>query len=238
MEVRALPRRILATWEPKLSIQRAEELVRRLPDVSGCRIHTDPSGRPTTVHVTALAGSAPERVARDVVTVLAAEAGIDVDAAAVHVVELPEEAPPIDLEPLEVEGRVRLVALGSSVSDERSIAEVELALGDRTALGRAEARGAGLAPELMAEASLDALEKLCASRVTLRLLGLRRAQVDDTEVVIVAVQECAGRDERRLVGAARFQGDFGRAAAYAALDALNRRLGRILVGPVRQFDIS
>jgi hypothetical protein len=209
-----------------------------LADVSGCRIHTDAAGRPTAVHVTVVAGSVPERVARDVVTVLAAEAGLDVDPGGVHVVALPDETAALALEPLEQEGRARLVAIGSSTSEERSIAEVEVALGGQSAVGRAEARGAGPAPELAAEAALDALEKLCASRVALRIVGLRRTTVRDADVVCVLVQETDGRDERLHVGAARSYGDLARAAAYAALDAMNRRLGRILVGPARQFDIS
>jgi hypothetical protein len=149
--------------------------------------------------------------------------------------ERPE--PEVILEELEQEGRVRLLAYNVRVSDEATIAEVELQLGDRTALGQAEARGAGMAPELLARACLDALERLLHGRVALRLAGFKPTQVAGEDIVCVLVQEAESRSERLLVGAARLGGDAARAGAYAALDALNRRIGRILASPPRDIEI-
>ena len=243
-----------------MHIPEAELLIRRLPGVSGCRIRSDPAGRPTVVHVTVLAGSNPVELAAAVVTVLAAEAGLDVDPSQVQVVSLPASgsetsslAPAVGasataapgasaetpvLEELEQDFRPRLVALNLMVTEERSVAEVELAQGPVSALGRAESRGAGSAPELLAEACLDALEKICGARVSLRLVASHVTRLGPADVCSVLVQETEGRTERLHVGACEVRGDASRAAAYAALDSMNRRLGRILVGPPVHYDIS
>ena len=241
-----------------MHLSQAEALVRRLPGVSACRILVDAEGRVAAVHVTAAAGASPAGVAADVVTVLAAEAGLDVDPGLVHVAVLPAGLPPlgagapspaetrpeppapaqVQLEELEQEVRPRILALNLMVTEERSLAEVELAQGSLSALGRAESRGAGTAPELMAQACLDALEKISGARVALRLVAWKLFGLGPAQVCCVLVQESEGRGERLLVGAAPVHGDPSRASAYAALDAVNRRLGRILVGPTPHYDIS
>lgn len=222
------------------AIHEAEQLARRVPDVTACRIETDPDGGVQAVHVTTRGSRPPSAVAQDVASVLAAATSILVAAERVHVVALAEPEPAADaaLELLEFEGRMRFVAVHTSATMESSRVEVELALGAETALGHAEARGAGPAPELLAQACLDAVEKLCAARVSLRLVAVHRSTVGPVEVVSVVVQEADGREERLHVGASRIDGDLARATAYAALASLNRRLGRILAGPPKSYRIS
>ena len=259
-----------------MSISRAEALLRRLPQVTGCRIRADESGLPVAVLVTAAPGSNPQAILADVITVLGAQAGLDVLDDQVHVVVLPEEGEPplpeveplaepelapeslpelevvpeavpeyevvpeatLAVEPLEREGRLRLVAYGVQVSETRSTAQVELAFAAVTVRGEAQGHGAGETPELLAQACLDAVERICHGRVTLRLAGFRRFVVGGVELVGVVVQENWGREERLQTGAARSRDDLGRAGAYAVLDSMNRRLGRILAGPPLDYQID
>ncbi len=229
-----------------MSVVRAEELLRLLPQVTGCRIRVDEHGDPVAVLITAAPGSNAKAVLADVITVLGAEAGLDVLEDQVHVVVLEEPEAPhaaedsaeLVVEPLEREGRLRLLSYSTHVREERTTAQVELGLDRELAWGEAESRGAGEVPELLGRACLDAIEKLCHGRVALRLLGMRRATVGSTETVVVVVQETWGRTQRLHVGAARIGDDFARAAAYAALDSMNRRLGRLLVSPPVDYDID
>jgi hypothetical protein len=133
---------------------------------------------------------------------------------------------------------VRLVSVHVTFTEERSWADVELELGGTSARGHAEVHGAGNAPELVARACLEALGKLCGARVSLRLGGVRRLSIGSEEIVSVIVQEVAGREERVHVGSARSDGDAARAAGYAALASMNRRVGRILAGPPKLYRIS
>lgn len=234
------------------SIHQAEELVRRVADVAACRIEAEPDGTVVAVWVTTFGERAPADVRGDAVTVLATGLGLDVLEDQVRVtVEppplLPPEAviadagaaePEVELETLESPARPRLVAVRTSVDDENTTVDVELELGSDNAIGHAEARGPAPAPELVAQACLDALEKLCGGRVTLRLVATRRTTVGDRDVVNALVQESRGREARTHVGAARVDDDLPRAMAYAALAALNRRFGRILTLPPRIYRIE
>jgi hypothetical protein len=221
-------------------MDRAEELVCLLPRVSGCRIRFDEAGAPLAVMVTAIPGSNPRAVAADVITVLAAQARMDVLEEQIHVVTLDPgsaDAPELVAEEVEDESRLQLVAYQTHVAQERTIAEIELACGDQIVLGHAESRGAGASPELLGQACLDAIEKLCHGRVTLRMLSFQRVQAGDRELALVVVQESMGRTELVHVGAAAVSAEVGRAAAYAALDAMNRRLGRILTDPPSDYEV-
>ncbi len=228
-----------------MSVAQAEEILRLLPQVTGCRIRTDERGAPVAVLITAAAGSDPQAILADVITVLGARAGMDVldDQVRVVVLDEPQEfetilEEPGVLEALEHEGRVRLHSFDLRVDAERTRAQVELALGAHVYQGRAECRGDGEVPELLAQATLDGLEKLCHERVALRLVGFRRAVVGTDEVVCVTVRESRGREQRLFAGSARIGDDLGRAAAYAVLDSMNRRLGAILAGPPLDYEID
>lgn len=214
----------------------AEELVRELPDVQSCCIEFDSEGAVLRVEIRARPGAVVARLVEDVRAVLAEEVHLEVAPERIDVRSSAEAG--LALETLEIESRVRLLSYSTAVSDERTLVEAELGLGTSTAIGRAEARGAASAPELLAAACLDAVEKLCGGRVTLRLAGWSRTQVAGVEILCVTVQEARGRSERLLVGAARNDGDPARAAAHAALDGVNRRLGRILADPPPHFEIS
>jgi hypothetical protein len=214
----------------------AQQALLRLPGIVDAII-SEEDGQPTAVHVVATSGSEPEHILLAAMTALA-QSGVDLDEENVHVtIERTQQASDAVLEELEHEGRVRLLSWNLQVTEEQSLAEVELQQNRDVALGRATARGAGQAPELLARACLDAIERLVLGRVALRLVGFTRTSVGGHDVVCVVLQETQGRTERTLVGAALGAEETGRAGAYAVLDAVNRRLGVILASPTRDYDI-
>jgi hypothetical protein len=219
-----------------MPFQEAQQALLRIPGVVDAII-SDEDGQPAAVHVVALAGSESTQILLSVMTALA-QAGIDLEEERVHVtVERQPQTTDAVLEELEHEGRARLLSWNLQVTEERSLAEVELQHGRDVALGRATMPGAGQAPELLARACLDAIERLVLGRVSLRLVGFSRTLVGGNDVVSVVLQETQGRSERLLVGSALGGEETGRAGAYAVLDAVNRRLGVILASPPRDYDI-
>jgi hypothetical protein len=213
-----------------------EERLRRLPGVVAARIQTDASGIPISVQVHVSESSDRERL-RDQVVALFIESGIAWSPAQIHWTSIPDHVG-AELEELEVEGRMRLIAYQVRVDDAVSQAEVELGFGTDHARGVARVRGGAPAPDLVAQACLDAIERLCYGRVTLRLAATQRLSMPTGEVVCVAVQEISGRTSRLHTGIAAAGDDPARAVAYAVLAACNRPFGRILAGPPRHFDIS
>ena len=130
------------------AIDRAERTILRIKEVRSCRIVRDDSGEIAEVHVVAGGGRPPKKIARDVESILKAEAGIDIDHRKIGVVLLEEhlregsEGPgPIreDLEILEDFSRIELHAV--SVATEAGIitAAVTLARDGLEAVGH-EAR--------------------------------------------------------------------------------------------------
>jgi len=219
-----------------MSFHEAQEALLHVPGIVDC-IFSVEDGVPTEVHVVAAPGSDAEAILVAAMTALAG-AGVDLEEERVHVnVERTPQSSDLIVEELEHEVRARLLAWNLQVTEEQSLAEVELQHGADVALGRATARGAGGAPELLARACLDALEKLVLGRVALRLVGFGRVTVGEHDLVHVVLQETQGRTERILVGAALVGEETGRAGAYAVLDAMNRRLGAILASPTRDYDI-
>ena len=57
--------------------ERAEALVRSLPDVAACRIETDAAGRVVAVHVVSRTTPAPATLAQDVALFLSTETDLD-----------------------------------------------------------------------------------------------------------------------------------------------------------------
>lgn len=225
-----------------MSEHEIEDLLRRVPDVEGCRVQADAAGVIAHVHVTTRGARAPGDVRADIANVIAAGAGQSVDPARIQITVI--GAPPVDaeiaiLEELEHEVRIRLTGIRTHSSDETARVEVDLTMSPtESAVGYATAHGGVLTPDLFAAAALDAVERLVGGRVSLRVLALHRTSTGAYDVLSVTVQEFDGRDMRVHAGAARIDADAGRAAAYAALAALNRRIGRILTGPGRHYRIA
>ena len=220
-----------------MPFQEAQEALLRVPGVVDC-IFSAEEDLPLEVHLVAASGYDRAEMQLAAMTVLG-RLGLDVEEERLHVtVERNPQVSELVVEELEHEVRAHLLSWNLQVSEEQTLAEVELRHGDAVALGRATTRGAGQAPELLAQACLDALETLVGGRVSLRLVGFTRVAVGDHDVVNVVLQETAGRSERLLSGAALSGEETARAGAYAVLDAMNRRLGEILSGPGRNYEIG
>lgn len=219
-----------------MPLQDAQNALLQVPGVVDCILSADQESAPE-VYLVAEAGSNRQQILLAAMTVLS-QAGIDMQEEQLHVtIEPNPQVSDLVLEELEHEVRARLLSWNLRATEEQTLAEVELQHGDAVALGRAVSRGAGQAPELLAQACLDALESLIRGRVSLRLVGFARVTIGDHDIVNVILQETNGRSERFLAGAALAADETGRAGAYAVLDAMNRRLGDILSGPGRDYEI-
>jgi hypothetical protein len=220
-----------------MPFQEAQQALLRVPGVVDCILSAE-ARKPVEVHLVAASGSDRQQVILAAMTVLA-RLGLEIEEEQLHVtVERYPQAPELVIEELEHEVRAHLLSWNLQVNEEQTLAEVELRHADAVVLGRASLRGAGQAPELLARACLDALEILVGGRVALRLVGFTRSRVGEHDLVSVVLQETAGRSERLLAGAALCGEETARAGAYAVLDAMNRRLGVILSGPRRDYEID
>ena len=196
----------------------AEAVVRRLRGVQAVRVETDDNGGIRYVHVLGGSQRSPKVIAVDVVSALAAEMGVELEPRQVRVAAQQRTEEPKLPEP----GRLKFVGL--SVSVIRNSAEVKVHLEESGLVYEGIATGpyhTRTRLELVADATLKAVEIYLRAEGLLILEGLSTSTVGGREIV-VAVVSLPGRDDEVLTGAALVRDDPREAVVRAVLDALNR----------------
>ena len=198
--------------------EQAEGIVRRLRGVVAVRVVPTADGAIDVVHVLGQADRSPKLIAIDVVSALAAELGVQLDARQVRVAALrPEDqATPIP--------QARLKFVGLSVSAVRNSAEVKVHLEDRGMLYEGIAAGPSLPRyrlALVAQATLHAIEVFLRAGGMLIFEGVGIHAVGDHQVAVVTVT-LGGEQQETLAGASVVRDDQREAVVRAVLAAVNR----------------
>jgi len=199
----------------------------RLPDVTAARIVADGIGRPTEVHVLALAGKPAKQIVRDVQSVALASFGIDLDRRIVSVVQLASNGDSSRSHPGMPESttRPRIVTIQAQSSGFRTAVQVTLGSADDERTGYSEGSVAASArPRLLAEATLDALRQLEPAAECLDVDTALVTRAGARDVVVVLLVSVDPPHERHLSGSAIVYQHTDDAVVRAVLDATNRRL--------------
>jgi len=202
----------------------AEAVLRKLRGVKAVRVETDDAGAIRLVHVLGGPDRSPKVIAVDVVSALAAELGVQLEPRQVRVAaqqRTEESAPP---------EQARLKFVGLSVSALRNAAEVKVQLEDEGLMYEGISNGPNATRnrlELVAEATLRALEIYLRASGLFLLDGVMLSRIGGHEVV-VAVVSLAGREEEILAGSSLVRDDPRGAVVRAILDATNRTVSSLL----------
>lgn len=199
-------------------VEQAEDIVRRLRGVVAARVVPTSNGEIDVVHVLGQADRSPKLIAIDVVSAVAAELGIQLDARQVRVAALrPEEqTSPVP--------QARLKFVGLSVGVVRNSAEVKVHLEDRGMLYEGIAAGPSVPRHrlaLVAQATLRAIEVFLRAQGLLIFEGVGVHPVGDHEVAVVTVT-LAGNEQETLAGASVVRDDPREAVVRAVLAGVNR----------------
>jgi len=199
-------------------VEQAEDVVRRLRGVVAARVVATSDGEIDVVHVLGQADRSPKLIAIDVVSAVAAELGVQLDARQVRVAALrPEEqTSPVP--------QARLKFVGLSVSVVRTSAEVKVHLEDRGMLYEGIAAGPSVPRHrlaLVAQATLHAIEVFLRAQGLLIFEGVGVHTVGDHEVAVVTVT-LAGTEQETLAGASVVRDDPREAVVRAVLAGVNR----------------
>ena len=192
--------------------------MRRLRGVVAARVVATSDGEIDVVHVLGQADRSPKLIAIDVVSAVAAELGVQLDARQVRVAALrPEEqTSPVP--------QARLKFVGLSVSVVRTSAEVKVHLEDRGMLYEGIAAGPSVPRHrlaLVAQATLHAIEVFLRAQGLLIFEGVGVHTVGDHEVAVVTVT-LAGTEQETLAGASVVRDDPREAVVRAVLAGVNR----------------
>ncbi len=200
------------------TVEQAEEIVRRLRGVVAARVLADDRGDIGVVHVLGQADRSPKLIAVDVVSAVAAELGVTLEARQVRVAAMrPEDqAQPIP--------QARLKFVGLSLSVVRNSAEVKVHLEDRGMLYEGTAAGPNVPRHrlaLVAQAALRAVEVFMRAPGLLVFEGIAMPRVGEYEVAVVTVT-LTGNEQDTLSGSSIVQDDPREAVVRAVLAAVNR----------------
>lgn len=125
----------------------------------------------------------------------------------------------------EIAPRVKCVGVGLLSTENTVRAEVDLQAGGIRARGSAEGPNRSASDiDLIAQATLDAVQRLLDEAIALNLSEIRVDPLGGQKVVLVAVELVEGRRAERLFGTCQPQQNLHQAVVFAVLDALNRRL--------------
>ncbi|MBI3997501.1 MAG: hypothetical protein HY355_00610 [Armatimonadetes bacterium] len=200
------------------TVEQAEEIIRRLRGVVAARVVPTADGDIDVVHVLGQADRSPKLIAVDVVSALAAELGVTLDARQVRVAAMRPE----DQTPAVPQARLKFVGLSLSVV--RDSAEVKVHLEDRGMLYEGIAAGPNVPRHrlaLVAQAALRAVEVFLRAQGLLVFEGVGLPRVGEHEVAVVTVT-LAGADQETLSGSSIVRDDPREAVVRAVLAAVNR----------------
>lgn len=209
------------------SIAAIEQTIKRLRNVLSVRVAGNGQGTVDEIHVLIDNQRNPKQVGRDIESALMSELGLRIDHRKISIAQVREG------EGRGTEPRLQLANIQFSVDRRTAQARVLLNHGEDSFAGLASAPSYDYEQlRLVTEAALHAVSEYLHSAVedeeSRPELVVQQVQVaslgGDENVVLVSVKLVHGRGDETLVGSAFVRQDLWKAAACAALDAINRRL--------------
>lgn len=213
------------TAEPKpVDGAALERLISQIRGVYATRLVFDPAGKIDKVHVVGSPSRNPKQIVRDIESILYVSGGVRLDHRKVSLVQIAEQLP--QAEPL----RARLLAIEEEQNGEELKVVVTLRIGDR------EVRGVGISRPnrrldelyLTAHATVHALNIIVGPRGRFALERIERVQFGVQEVILTHVSMDIDDGVETLLGVSVLREPLSYAIGRAVLDAVNRRIQRLI----------
>jgi hypothetical protein len=210
--------------EPAATISQIESTIRRLRSVISARVRGNERGEIEEIHVVSDDSRHPKQVGRDIESLLLSELGLHVDHRKISIAQLRETSA------LEPEGRLKFLNIDLSIDRADTAIKVNLGTGTDIFSGSSRSGRNESQLEAVAGATAAAVREFltCSGELTIPKLEVRQVIRNiiqgGGEVVTVTVALVTPRGEELLIGSSLIKEGGWQAAAYATLDALNRKL--------------
>jgi len=202
-----------------LDPQELEGAINQVRGVVANRVVPGDKGGLSEIHVMASTKRAPKQIVRDIESLLFVKFGFRVDYRKISLVQLGEE----QILPLGL-SRLKLISVHCKPGPVGAEAEVQIGSPEGLHVGLVQGEGVGEA-ELVAQATLNALQQVVGAKAELALQGVERFDLGGRKIIVVQVSFLFPAGEETLLGVSFIGGEGEReASARAALDAVNRRL--------------
>jgi hypothetical protein len=212
--------------QPVVDADKIEDLVAQVRGVMAVRVVQDGQGQIDELHVVGSPGRSAKQMVRDVESLLYVSGGVRLDHRKISLVQIAESV----MQPTEV--RVQLLSIAHSAADQPPTLTVTLAMGDHRVQGVGRARPDHDDPPvfLAGYATIHALDQLIGPRGQFQLENLQRQSFGALEVNLSHLSLTTDDRIETLLGISVVRGDELGAVVRAILDAVNRRLQRLLGG--------
>ncbi len=206
----------------RIAVSEVEAVIRQLKDVIGARVVSDNSGVIQEIHVLSQGDRSPKQLVRDVESALQARLGITLDHKKVSVAQV--QGPQRSVEQPGAP-RVQFSDVSISLTGQTAEATVHIILQDSTYEGTAQGSSSAAGQvKVVAAATLKAIQACLPSHRTLMVEDAVVTQVGGHQVVTVVVILAGSRADEVLCGSCLVRQDPVKAAVFATMDAVNRRL--------------
>jgi hypothetical protein len=205
-----------------------ESAIRTLRDIEAVSVRAE-GDEIREIHILTTSARPAKQIVRDVQTLLLTRFQHSIDHRVVSVaftepgLERPKRVLEPAAAPVRAEDRIRFVSANLYVSGPRVQAQVELRWRGVPRVGSASGWSTrNGAQRLIASATIAAVQEYIDEETALGLEGLEFVRIGRREVVVVALELLAHRDQRSLVGCCTVEQDSQQAIVLATLNALNR----------------
>jgi hypothetical protein len=201
-----------------------EHLLGQVRGVLAVRVVADAQGQIEEIHVVGTPERRPKAMVRDLESLLYVRGGVRLDHRKISLVQMAEAA----IQPAPV--RVLLNNVVWAVDGDRPSVMIRLSMNDRDVEGVCRGRGEGAEPPevMVGYATIQALDQVTGPQAQFRLENLQRQPFGALEVCLAHLSLITDDGVETLLGISVVrEGDLA-AIARAILDAVNRRLQRLL----------
>jgi hypothetical protein len=201
-----------------------EELIRKVRGVVAARVVQNDQHQIDEIHAVGSPDRSAKQMVRDIETILYVRGGIRVDHRKISLVQIADTGMPV------ATVRVQLLEVAQVADAQPPAMTVTVAVGDRRIEGTGQARPNQdtSAEWLVARATAHALDQLIGVLGKLHAENLQRQSFGTLEVYLAHLTLTIDDSIETLLGVSVVRDDELNAVARAVLDAVNRRLQRLL----------
>jgi hypothetical protein len=211
--------------QPAIDVAKIEELLSQVRGVMAVRVVLESGGQIDELHIVGSPGRSAKQMVRDIESLLYVRGGVRVDHRKISLVQVAESA----IQPAQV--RVRLLEI-SPTAGEQATVSVVLGMDEQRVQGFGHRRpDQDDSPgQLAGYATIHALDQLIGARGQFRLENIERQPFGRLEVYLTHLSLTTDDGIETLLGISVVRDDDPAAVVRAILDAVNRRLQRLLGG--------
>jgi hypothetical protein len=208
-----------------IDIPKIEELLSQVRGVMAVRVVLEEQGQIDELHIVGSPERSAKQMVRDIESLLFVRGGVRVDHRKISLVQIAESA----IQPVQV--RVRLLDISRSNGDPATMTVV-LGMDNQRVqgVGRSRPDHSDQSEHLAGYATIHALDQLIGARGQFRLENMERKPFGQIEVYLTHLSLTTDDGVEMLLGVSVVRDDDPAAVVRAILDAVNRRLQRLLGG--------